>query len=137
MKSTTFASTGTTTSSKNALCLILDCVTSPAVLQREPLLAEVGMELLYRALCDGALGPVAHGYLHTAVGHMGGSERALALVAHATGRPDITVVSDVPDEHLYALYLPLFGPILVQLFTLVRVRVAHVLRKRKEAHAES
>ena len=63
--------------------------------------------------------------------------RALALVAHATGRPDITVVSDVPDEHLYALYLPLFGPILVQLFTLVRVRVAHVLRKRKEAHAES
>lgn len=65
--------------------------------------------------------------------------RALALVEQATGRPDVTVVCDVPDEHLYALYLPLFGPVVVQLFTLVRVRVAHVLRKRRAAreHAET
>lgn len=63
--------------------------------------------------------------------------RALTLVEAATGRPDVTVVCDVPDEHLYALYLPLFGPVVVQLFTLIRVRVAHVLRKRRAARAAS
>ena len=57
---------------------------------------------------------------------------ALAHVEYATGMPATTYVSDVPDEHLYALYLPLFVPIIIQLSGAIRMHIAHAKAKRRE-----